>query len=172
MKRLTLLRHAKSSWDDPGSHDFDRPLNARGARAAVAMGAEIGRRGLTFDRVLASPARRVTETLAGVEQGLGRSLTARIEPAIYEASPGRLLGLVAALADDTADVLIVGHQPALQLLLLHISEDDGQEFRRRAATKYPTAALAVIELPIARWTDAGRAAGSVTLFVTPRELLP
>jgi phosphohistidine phosphatase len=121
--------------------------------------------------VLASPARRVAETLAGVEQGLGRSLGARSEPAIYEASPGRLLGLVAALPDEAADVLIVGHQPALQSLLLHLGEDDEQGFRQRAAAKYPTAALAVIELPIARWADAGRAVGEVSLFVTPRELL-
>ena len=68
MKRLTLLRHAKSTWDDPVSRDFDRPLNPRGRRAARTIGAEMRVLGLAFDSVIASPARRVMETLGELEQ--------------------------------------------------------------------------------------------------------
>ena len=68
MKKLTLLRHAKSSWDDPVDRDFDRPLNKKGKRAAAVMGCFIRRNGLTFDQILASPAVRVIETLENVEE--------------------------------------------------------------------------------------------------------
>ena len=70
MKSLTLLRHAKSGWDDPVARDFDRPLNPRGRRAARTVGARCGREGLAFDLVLASPAGRAIETLEEVAERL------------------------------------------------------------------------------------------------------
>ena len=74
MKTLTLLRHAKSGWDDPVARDFDRPLNARGRRAAVTMGRHVRDLQLRFDAVVASPATRVDETVVEFERGLGRAL--------------------------------------------------------------------------------------------------
>ena len=71
MKRLIVLRHAKSSWDEPNLDDFDRPLNARGWKAARRMGTELKRRDMQFDLALASPALRVRETLNGLADGYG-----------------------------------------------------------------------------------------------------
>ena len=99
MRLLSLLRHAKSSWDENVSRDFDRPLNNRGRRAARAMGRFIAEEGLVFDSVLASPAVRVAETVALVEEGLGRSLEAREDRRIYMASGVSLLELVQGTAD-------------------------------------------------------------------------
>src|SRR5438270_11440826 len=85
VKTLALLRHAKSSWDDPNLDDFDRPLAPRGMEAAKRVGNELKRRKLAFDLVLASPARRVTETIAEVEKGYGETLNARFDPRLYGA---------------------------------------------------------------------------------------
>src|SRR5206468_9601897 len=71
MKILTLLRHAKSGWDDPVKRDFDRPLNPRGRRAARTVGREMRNLGLAYDRVVASPARRVVETIEEVAHAFG-----------------------------------------------------------------------------------------------------
>ncbi len=99
MKRLTLLRHAKSSWDAPGLQDFDRPLNKRGREAARLVGRELSRRKLRFDLVLASPAMRVRETLEELADGFGSALDIRFEPRIYLADPDTLLDLVRGLSD-------------------------------------------------------------------------
>src|SRR5918993_1451085 len=108
MKTLTLLRHAKSSWDNPAASDFDRPLNKRGHRAARAMGHALRDQGLTFDAVLASPAARVVETLAGVEASYGEPLDAEYDRRVYLGSADLLLQLV-RLTDDAADrLLLVG----------------------------------------------------------------
>jgi phosphohistidine phosphatase len=77
MKTLTLLRHAKSGWDDPVARDFDRPLNPKGHRAAQAVGRYMKAIGLGFDHVVASPAVRVTETLAGRHPARHRPRAAR-----------------------------------------------------------------------------------------------
>jgi phosphohistidine phosphatase len=170
MKRLTLLRHAKSSWDDPQQRDFDRPLNARGRRAAVTMGTWMRDRELTFDLVLASPAVRVVETLAGVTKGLGRELDVRFEGAIYAASLGALLDLIGQVDDRIGEVLLVGHNPGLQELLLHLTHDASAGLRAKAAAKYPTAALAVIGLPVAEWLAIRPGEALLETFVTPRDL--
>ena len=90
MKTLTLLRHAKSGWDDAVPRDLDRPLNGKGRRAAQAMGREIRAIGLDFDRVLASPAVRVRETLGELERGLGRALAPEWDRRLYLASAATL----------------------------------------------------------------------------------
>ncbi|MEQ1333326.1 SixA phosphatase family protein, partial [Salmonella enterica] len=85
-KTLTLLRHAKSGWDDPVARDFDRPLNPKGQRAAAMMGRYLKAEGLEFDHVLASPAARVVETLAQVATGYGSELAPHWDQRLYLAS--------------------------------------------------------------------------------------
>lgn len=172
MKTLTLLRHAKSSWEDPAMRDFDRPLNRRGRAAARAMGREMRARGLVFDAVVASPAARVVETVAGLAEGYGRDLEPAYDRRIYLASQSALLDIVHE-ADDGADrLLLLGHNPGFELLALSLAREDGSAGRAALAEKYPTAALAEIELPIVRWGDAARGAGMLTRFIRPRDLDP
>ena len=94
MKRLTLLRHAKSDWDDPVARDFDRPLNQRGEKAARLMGKFAARQGMRFDQLVASPAERVVQTLDAFFTGYGETLEARWDRRIYLASSATLFDVV------------------------------------------------------------------------------
>ena len=170
MKTLALLRHAKSSWDHPDLRDFDRPLNRRGREAAAAMGAEIKRRGLAFDAVLASPARRVVETVERLEEGYGRTLQPRFDERIYQASSHLLLSILQAVDEPVERVLMIGHNPGLQGLATLIARKDGQGLYRRIADHFPTAALALFTLDAERWADLKPGGGMVEAFLKPREL--
>lgn len=164
MPVLTLLRHAKSDWADPARPDAERPLNARGLRAAQAIGQYMAAEALEFDRVLASPAQRVRETIAGVERALGRALDAREEPRIYLATSEALLELVREQA-GVERLLLVGHSPGLEGLALQVSRPG--PLRQELAIKYPTAALAELTFE-ASLEVAERAV--LTRFVRPRDL--
>lgn len=170
MKKLTLLRHAKSDWGDPALRDFDRPLNARGHQASRAMGRRIASLGLAFDRILASPATRVVETLAGVADGYGRALAPEYDEHIYLASAAALLAIVRAVDDRHDRLLIAGHNPGMERLALLLSR--GGALRDDVAVKYPTGALAEIALPVTRWRDLGEGAGTLERFLRPRDLDP
>jgi phosphohistidine phosphatase len=170
MKTLTLLRHAKSTWDDPVARDFDRPLNRRGRKAARAIGAEMRRLGLEFDAVIASPAVRVIETLEEVEQGYGRPLAPEFDRRVYLAEPETLLDIVRAAGDDAGRLLLVGHNPGLESLAMEL--DGGTGLRDEVALKYPTATLAEIELPAVSWSDIAPGTGRIARFIRPRDLDP
>lgn len=170
MKTLTLLRHAKSTWDDPVARDFDRPLNRRGRRAAQTVGKEMRTLGLRFDQVIASPAMRVRETLEEVARGYGGPLDPEFDQRIYLASPETLLDLVRGSDEGVTKLLIVGHNPGLEGLALLLTRGGG--LRNDVAEKYPTATLAEISLPIERWSDVGEGAGELVRFIRPRDLDP
>jgi phosphohistidine phosphatase len=170
VKALTLLRHAKSAWDARSVRDFDRPLNPRGHRAARAMGREMRRLGLGYDLILASPAARVMETLTELAQGYGGAVETRCDERIYLAPAEILLDIVRAADDRDGRLLIVGHNPGLEQLALLLAQ--GGALRDRVAAKYPTGALAEIELGAGRWRDAGPGAGALTRFIRPRDLDP
>jgi phosphohistidine phosphatase len=167
MKTLTLLRHAKSGWDDPTLTDFQRPLNARGRGAARAMGREMRALGLAFDRVLASPAARVTETILGVAESYG-PLAPVYDDTVYLAPLDTLLELVRATDDACATLLLVGHNPGMERLALLLSR--GGPLHDEIALKYPTGALTEIALPIGHWRDAAESGGTIARFLRPRDL--
>jgi phosphohistidine phosphatase len=169
MKTLTLLRHAKSGWDDPSLTDFQRPLNARGREAARAMGRELRALGLAWDRVLASPAGRVTETIDGLAESYG-DLRPVYDERVYLAAPGTLLALARHTADACAGLLIVGHNPGLERLALLLSR--GGALRDEIAAKYPTGALAEVAFPVDHWRDIAEGAGTLQRFIRPRDLNP
>lgn len=172
MKRLTLLRHAKSSWDDPVARDFDRPLNAKGHRAGRTVGQEMRRLELSFDAVVASPAARVVETLEEVAQGFGTALTAHFDQRIYLASLDALLDVVHGTDDSIGSLLLVGHSPGLERLALHLAGVKDKPLCRSVEEKYPTGALIEISLPVDHWRDANHGEGTMTRFVRPRDLDP
>jgi len=170
MKRLALLRHAKSSWETPGLTDFERPLNKRGRAAAAAIGAEMKRRGLAFDLVLASPARRVVETVAHLEKGYGGALRPHFDERIYHASSQMLLTILQRVEEQAARVLMIGHNPALQSLAVTLARKDGEGLSRRVADHYPTAALALLTLDATRWSKVVPESGVIEAYLKPREL--
>lgn len=171
LKTLTLLRHAKSSWDDRVARDFDRPLNARGIRAARTMGTEMQRLGLAFDRVVASPAVRVRDTLAGVREGYGSLPEPSFETRVYLASADTLLDIVHETPDHIDRLLLVGHNPGLEdLVFLLVPDEENDAERDKVEEKYPTAALTEIVFDIDRWTDAAAGTGRLVRFTRPRDL--
>jgi phosphohistidine phosphatase len=169
MKTLTLLRHAKSTWDDPVARDFDRPLNPRGRRAARTVGTEMRALGLTFDKVLASPARRVMETVDEVEQAYGRLATAYDER-LYLAGTAALLEIIHDTSDAVERLLLVGHNPGLEELALLLARDGS--LKGEVSIKYPTATVAEIALPADRWADVAGGTGTLERFIRPRDLDP
>ncbi|HET7817513.1 MAG TPA: histidine phosphatase family protein [Sphingomicrobium sp.] len=169
MKRLGLLRHAKSSWDEPGLADFDRPLNRRGEKAAARMGEELRRRRVAFDAVLASPARRVTETLTRFEQGYGPLPEPRFDRAIYAAESLSLLEAVRRTDDGAASLLLVGHNPGLEDFAALLAAEDDPLFGRIAGN-LPTAAFVALDVPAGRWTEVEPGTARIALYLKPREL--
>lgn len=170
MKTLTLLRHAKSGWDDPVARDFDRPLNPKGQRAAVAVGKHMRSLGLEFDTVIASPAVRVTETLAQVAIGYGSDLAPHWDQRIYLASMPTLLDLVHDLPDAAGSALLVGHNPGLEELVLDLTPDG--ELRYDVEIKFPTASLAEMTFAVDSWKDVDSGRGTLTRFIRPRDIDP
>ena len=171
MKTLLVLRHAKSGWDDPVARDFDRPLNPKGQRAAVAMGRYLREQGLRFDHAIASPAVRVQETLVQVSNGYGETIAPAWDKRLYLASLGTLLDAIEALPDTANVVLLSGHNPGLEELVLDRVSASGP-LRDEVEQKYPTATLAELRFDIAHWAEASRADAELIRFVRPRDLDP
>lgn len=167
---LSILRHAKSSWDDSAARDIDRPLNGRGRAAAERMGRELKQRGVAFDHVLASPAARVRETLDLLSGGYGDLPPARFDDSLYGASEQRLLEMIQALPGEVRTPLIVGHNPGLHSLVLALTSDDEQGFRRLIAPEFPTAAFAAIKWSVEEWNEVGPGTGQLRSLILPREL--
>ena len=173
MKTLALLRHAKSDWSDARARDFDRPLNERGVRGAQAMGLHIRNTGLAFERILASPAVRVAETIEEASTAWGHTFPVEWDRRIYLASSATLIDLLRELSGEPASVLMIGHNPGLEDLIFDLVPDDGTSpLREEVEVKFPTATFAVMELAIARWADLDERCGRLVAMKRPRDLDP
>lgn len=168
MKTLYVLRHAKSDWGDESLPDFERPLNHRGRKAAKAVGHEMAGRGIRPDLVIASPAVRAKETVERMLHGYGAGLPVTEDRRIYEAATGTLVEIVRGVSDDADRVMIVGHNPGLQELVVALSEPSA--LRDEAAQKFPTGALAEIRFSIDRWSELVRGTGQLQDLIKPRDL--
>lgn len=167
MRTLLVLRHAKSDRGDPGVRDHERPLAPRGRRAAPRVGEWLRAQGLVPDVVRCSSARRAQETLALVAEPLG-DVDVEVDGSLYGAGTDGLVAAVRRLPDAAGSVLLVGHNPGFQELVLRLVDRGAARDRVRA--KFPTAALAVIALPVERWADVAEGEGDLVAFVTPAEL--
>jgi phosphohistidine phosphatase len=167
MKRLFLLRHAKSSWKDSSLPDHDRPLAGRGKRASKAMAAYMREHRIEPALVLCSSAIRAMQTLDGVAPGLGGSPKVRIESELYEASAAGLLGRLQRVDDAVPSVMLIGHNPSMERLALDLA-NGGPELAE-LADKYPTGALATLEFDGA-WSELEADAARLVGFVKPRDL--
>jgi phosphohistidine phosphatase len=166
-KRLHLLRHAKSSWDDPRLDDHERPLAPRGRSAGLRVAAWVTERGPHPELVLCSTAVRAQQTLELLLTPLGDPPVA-FEAALYHATTDILLQRVHVLEPELDDVLLVGHNPGLQDLVLLVSAPSPE--RDVVAAKLPTGALVTIELDTG-WSAVAAGGGRITAIVRPR-LLP
>lgn len=165
MLQLTLIRHAKSSWDEAGLRDFDRPLNARGQRDAPKMGKLIGTHGLVFDQIVASPALRAISTARLIAEQLGSAETAiQTLRALYDASVDELLQCVQSLDSQHHRVALVAHNPGLTGLCNFLSGE--------MIGNLPTCAVAVIEFSLDDWQAVYRESGTLKALLTPKQHAP
>ena len=173
MKKLTLIRHAKSDWSDESLRDVDRAINERGWRAARVLGHWMAEQRLVFDRVLASPALRVTETLDGLVEGYGRKLDPEIDKRIYLASSVTLIEVLRDRGADAEHVMMCGHNPGMEDLVLDlVPEGNANGPRGDVEEKFPTASVAEIVLEIEAWADLDNRTGRLERFTRPRDLAP
>ena len=170
MKHLYLLRHAKSSWDDPGLSDFERPLAPRGKRATQRLAAHIRERGYEFDLVVCSAARRAADTWRWIASALNIDTTVSEESGLYLAGSDKLMARLRKVDDGVENVLLVAHNPDMEVLAARLCRDGEADALRRIGEKYPTGGLAAIRLDCARWADLCDDAGFLQSFVVPRSL--
>ncbi|HEY3021843.1 MAG TPA: histidine phosphatase family protein [Solirubrobacteraceae bacterium] len=167
MKRIYLLRHAKSSWKDDTLPDHDRPLAGRGRKAAKAIARHLRAEAIAPELVLCSTALRVRQTLERIEPALGRR-SVRVEADLYGASAHALLERLRGVPDTVSSVMVIGHNPGLQELVLQLARP-GPELSA-VRLKFPTAALATLAFAGARWADLDAGAAELVAFVRPRDL--
>ena len=166
--RLHLLRHGKSSWDDDGLDDHDRPLAARGRRGAELIADHMRAEAIAPDIVLCSSSRRTRETLDRLGHALPAGTRVEIEAALYAASAEELLARLRILSADVGSALVIGHNPGLRDLALELAAPGpALELLRE---KFPTAALATLELPTGDWGLLGSGDAELVAYVRPRDL--
>jgi phosphohistidine phosphatase len=167
--RLILLRHAKSSWDSPAMADFDRPLNNRGRRDAPRIGRWLAANGGRPDRVLCSPAARTRATWELVAPWLAEPIPTTFRKALYLAEAEQLLAAVRAVPKVTRRLLLIGHNPGIAELAVDLIGSGDAAARAHLATKFPTAAAAIIDFETA-FADIDLGSGRLVAFVTPKSI--
>ena len=170
MIRLLLLRHAKSAWDNPDLDDIDRPLSERGERAADLMGRTIVERNLLPDLILCSPSVRTRLTLRGLRKHIADTIPHRIVDRLYDTPAADYASIIADEGGDQRTLMVIGHNPTIQRTATILTGSGDAEMHSRMLTKYPTAALAVIDFDKDAWADISEATGELKLFLRPRDL--
>lgn len=173
MKILGLLRHAKSDWDDTAQRDFDRGLNARGRKGAGLIGRHIRDHGVKWDKLIASPAVRVKLTLEGALPDMPVIWDQRLYLASFDTIVETIEAHAGTGADEAEAILISGHNPGLQDVLLElVAPGKENALFKEAVVKFPTAAYAVLECDIEHWADLKRYCAELVHFARPRDLDP
>ncbi len=165
MKRVILMRHAKSSWANMGQADHDRPLNERGQKAATKLGHWLYDNRYIPDQVISSTATRCVETWAGLAQALNLGITPEYDSKLFHAHVSNMLEKLKTATGDT--VLVLGHNPGIAAFaeeLLKVVPQSDNFFR------YPTAATTIIDFDIDDWAELQLRSGQLHSFVIPREL--
>jgi phosphohistidine phosphatase len=170
MRRLLLLRHAKSAWADPGASDHERPLNRRGQEAAPRIGAYLNRHGLVPDGILCSTAARARETWALVAAEVPAAPPASFTDRLYDAAPHALLDVFRHADPAANSLLVVGHNPGLHEAATQLIAAGDLDDRERLREKLPTGGLVVIDFAIAEWSKLHVRSGRLERFVVPRML--
>jgi phosphohistidine phosphatase len=162
MLRLTLVRHAKSSWDYAELSDFERPLNARGRRDAPVMARRLAAELQQPVRLVSSPALRAITTAHAFAEAFGIGHSAiRVEPRIYEASAGTLLTIARELDDADHQVLMFGHNPGLSELAVMLAQCPFADL--------PTCAVASFRFDTAHWREVRRGGGVLERYDFPKK---
>lgn len=170
MRQIFLMRHAKSSWDDPSQSDFERGLNNRGRKNARIMAKFLGKSHIRPAMILCSAAERTRATYEIIEPKL-EGVPASFESGLYEAAKGDLLDRLHLLDDHLPSVMLIGHNPGVERLTSFLCAGHGEEKAlSRLSEKFPTGALAILETKVPRWAALGEGDCRLVKFVRPGDL--
>lgn len=165
-RRLFLLRHAQADTP-PATQDHERPLSTRGCDDAAAMGAYMVRAGLEPSFAVVSTATRTRSTWALVQKALPRVVPAIFESRIYQSSADDILSVVRSTPAAHGSLIVVGHNPGMHKLALHlVGRADRNAFARLHAD-FPPGSLAVLDFDVADWGSLAQHSGSLERFATP-----
>ncbi|MBV8566723.1 MAG: histidine phosphatase family protein [Methylobacteriaceae bacterium] len=171
MRRLVLFRHAKA---DPRNHgtslDHERTLTRRGRDDAPRIGRYLANADIVPDLALVSDSVRTKETFDLAQEAFGRPIPLRLEPAMYKADVPGLLQMVRKTNDTLATLLLVGHNPEFAELAVELTGQGEPDLLTQMRTKFPTAAVAVIDFDGDQWIEVGPRKGRLDAFVTPAAL--
>jgi phosphohistidine phosphatase len=170
MRRLILLRHAKSDWTGVGLKDQERGLASRGRDTAPRVGTYMAHHALIPDLVLVSTAMRARDTWTFVAEAFRKPPPVVYEDKLYETGPKAILDVIASTKHDVHVLLVVGHNPGLRDLAELLIASGDVDARQRLLEKFPTAGLAVIDFPIDDWGKLHPKSGRLDRFVAPRQL--
>jgi len=171
MKRLCIMRHAKSDWSDPTAPDSQRTLNERGRKSAAFLADLIVERGWTPERALCSTAVRARSTIEPLADKLGSGCVIDYRDDLYMAMPDGLLDIIKAQDDACSTLLIVAHNPGLEMLGVQLADDASAEAAAKMEDHFPTGTLVVFEFKTDTWGKISPGSGHVAFFGRPRELM-
>ena len=162
MKKLFIVRHAKSSWNFSELDDIDRPLNKRGKKNAPEMGKRLANRQIEPDIIITSPAKRAASTAKRIAQEISFPLeNIQKQPLFYHGSISNIIAVLKGMSDDIVTLMIFGHNPGLTDLTNFLSGSD--------IYNIPTCGIAEIEFGISTWSEIGKDAGFLSSFDYPKK---
>ena len=161
-KKLLLVRHAKSSWKEQGQADFDRPLNDRGVRDAPVMGHRLKERGVEFDKIVCSPAKRTTQTIKFICKEIGYDLSkVEFNKMLYAAHELTYLDILKSADNDYETIAYVGHNPSTEYLADILQSEVN-------VSKFPTCGMICIEFNCATWQEISSENAKLLFFDYPK----
>lgn len=162
MKKLFIIRHAKSSWDFPDLDDFDRPLNNRGKKNAPEMGKRLNKKGVKIDLIIASPAKRAFITAKKIAAEISFPIEKIVkEPLFYHGSLSNMLGVIQHVDNDSKSLMIFGHNPGLTELSNLLSNSD--------IYNIPTCGITEIDFDVSSWGEIEKYTGELVSFDYPKK---
>jgi phosphohistidine phosphatase len=163
MKYLTIIRHAKSSWANPGQDDIDRPLNDRGKNAIPIVGAYLKDQQVRPDLAITSPAKRAMKTAKGVCEFVGyKPEKLKIFPEIYFGDTDSVLLIIREINDEYTDVFLFGHEPKLSNLITRLIGEKIEKFSTCSAYR--------MSFDVPKWSDVRPGSGHCEFYVNPKLL--
>lgn len=160
MKTLFVLRHAKSSWENPDASDFDRQLNEQGLKTTPIMGDTMLKNHFQPATIISSPAKRAKQTAVLIREAAQIECPIKYDERIYEASPHRLLEVISELDENKGSAMLIGHNPGLEGLIKILTGE---------IQSMSTAALAVIDLDKENWNEISAESGKLRAVFSPKD---
>lgn len=164
MKKLILIRHAKSSWDDASIKDHDRILSERGLNDAPLVGKFLNKKNIIPDFVITSTAKRAAQTTEYVLKELDKDIRIRYDKNLYLTGSGKIIDIISKIEDDIKVLMVIGHNPDMPVLVERLTN------KHFLHPKFSTAGVAIIDFEIESWSEIKSTHGNLELFITPKML--